>query len=99
MTTNRQMRPFGVFAALTYAMRAGVCHYRFARRHHATDAISSLVVCTGPPSRDRMDTAGSRWSDWSRMQGAQPIDPQVIWDDIAVLWNAYHTANRQKAQA
>jgi hypothetical protein len=87
------MRPFGTFDALAYAVRAGLAHYRFARRDWRRDAQINgigLVVTSRAPTQHEMDDVGCRWSDYSRMRGAQPIDPAVMWSDMAILWAAYH---------
>ena len=94
------IRPFGFFAAIRYAGRAAIAHYRFARTTHRDDVFPDgigLVVTSREPTQSEMDTAGSRWSDWSRMQGAQPLDPEVIWRDVAILWTALHAARRRSA--
>lgn len=87
------IRPFGVFAALRYAGKAAMAHYRFARTHWREDAFPegiSLVVSSRPPTDWEMDTVGIRWCDYARMQGIQPIDPATAFSDIAVLWREIH---------
>lgn len=93
-------RPFGVLGALAYAIRAGLVHYRFARTHWRSDPEINgigLVVTTRAPTRDEMDGVGTRWCDWSRMQGAQPVDPFVIWTDMKIMWAAYHRKGERVA--
>lgn len=87
------MRPFGFLDALAYAIRAGVAHYRFARRDWRRDPQLNgigLVVSSRSPTQAEMDDVGCRWSDYGRMRGAQPLDPTVAWSDMAILWAAYH---------
>ena len=90
---DTRKRPYGILHAIGYAVSAAVAHYRFARTPHHRDNVE-LVVVSRRPSQDRMDDVGCRWSDWSRMQGAQPTDPAVIWEDVATLWAAYHRASQ-----
>ena len=93
-------RPFGFLAALAYALRAAVAHYRFARTSFRDDSELNgigFVVTTRCPTRDEMTGVGCRWSDWSRMQGAQPVDPRVIWSDMRIMWCAYHRKSEMVA--
>lgn len=95
-------RPFGFLEAIAYAIRAGIAHYRFARTAHNADARRDEggfagVVTTRRPTPDEMNDVGTRWCDWNRMQGAQPIDPRVIWSDMRIMWDAYHRKGERVA--
>lgn len=86
-------RPFSLFAAMRYAVRAAIAHFRFARAWPDPADMPegvSLVVSTRDTTADELTTLGTRWSDFSRQRGAQPVDPAIIWRDMALMWNALH---------
>lgn len=94
-------RPFGILHAIGHAIRAAIAHYRFARTDHTADhdlSGISLVVTSRAPTSDEMNDVGCRWSDWSRIQGAQPLDPQVAWSDMKIMWAAYHRKGNEAAK-
>lgn len=87
------MRPYGVFYSLWYAVKAAYYHYRFARKCHWQDKFfdgTTLVVQTRHPTQEEMNVLGAKYCDFSRMDGKQPLDPEEIWRDIALLWSAFH---------
>lgn len=93
-------RPFGFITAVAYALRAAWLHYRFARTPWRDDREINgigLVVTTRVPTRGEMDDVGCRWSDLSRMQGRQPLDPHVMWADMKIMWAAYHRKGEKGA--
>lgn len=95
-------RPFGIIAATQYAIRAAKAHYRFARTNPMLDVFPEgigLVVSSREPTHNEMSEVGSRWSDWSRLQGKQPVDPATIWSDVATLWRAIHSARAARKSA
>lgn len=93
-------RPFGIVAAMLYALKAAILHYRFARTEPRLDVFPEgigLVVSSREPTQYEMDTIGVRWSDWSRVQGNQPLNPEEIFRHVALLWRAIHSARRKSA--